>query len=48
MYGGRRMDEFLTLERVLEDVQLRRGATLNLTLLKLPGSNLRRHATFDR
>ena len=48
MFGERKLDDFLTLGRVIGEVQLRKGATLNLALLKLRGGNLRRHATFDR
>ena len=48
MFGERKLGEFSTLGRVIDDAHLRRGATLKLALLKLPGSNLRRYATFDR
>ena len=44
MFGKTTVDEFLTLGTVVGLVQLRKGETLNLQLVKAAGSNLRRHA----
>ena len=44
MFRNTKLDEFLLLDRVLEDMGLRRGQTRNLELVKAAGSQLRRHA----